>query len=195
MAKVTETDRDFKRLPSLISKGHSSNYVTHWFISPEANTPTKASTTHKHTLPQTRILTYTHTYTHRVGINLLPTPNYYCFLWKSCDWLRSLRSGPQGWGCVFFSICSGSIPHPDSPVHSSHKNPVTHSSLSPALLRVTLCLLTVYVTLTERLRQGVPSFQITNSLDEHVRVRQFHDRCLRCVSDRLMWSHVDAELN
>ncbi len=44
-----------KRLPSLISKGHSSNYVTHWFISPEANTPTKASTTHKHTHAQTQI--------------------------------------------------------------------------------------------------------------------------------------------
>lgn len=52
----------------------------------------------QHTDTHVHKLKYTHM---RPGIYPLPTPNYYCFLWKSRGWLRSLRSWPLGWG--FFS--------------------------------------------------------------------------------------------
>lgn len=54
----------------------------------------------RQTLPQKELQpphprqTHTHTYINRSVINLLPASNYYCFAWKSCGLLRSLRSWP-----------------------------------------------------------------------------------------------------
>lgn len=87
MANVTKTDRDFKRLPFLISKGHSSNYVTHWFISPEAKTHTHRPA--QHTNKEACKHTDTHT---RPFLSSCCQPNDHCFVWKSCLMVRSLWS-------------------------------------------------------------------------------------------------------